>query len=216
MVESDLEAVARRGADLVLEAARRAFADRGSFSLVLAGGSTPRRLYRGLAKAPVDWDRVQFFYGGTHLSAREALLDHVPIADGSIHRIRGEEGPVRAASLYEDEIAGWSRFDLVLLGMGGDGHTASLFPGGPELDETERRVVSSRSPAPPTDRVTLSLPAINSAREVLFVVTGEAKARRVAEVLGGADLPAARVRPAEGRVVWLLDRAAAGLLSEGG
>ncbi|MHC4472801.1 MAG: 6-phosphogluconolactonase, partial [Planctomycetota bacterium] len=211
-VDEDAESVARRAAGLVLRASAHAADEHGEFRLVLAGGSTPRRLLERLADEPVEWSRVQVFFGdercvepddpaSNYRMAREALLDRVPLAEGQVHRICGEEGPERAAALYEEEIAAWPRFDMVLLGLGGDGHTASLFPGGPELSEARRRVVASRSPAPPPERVTLTLPAINASREAMFVVTGEAKAARVAEVLAGSDLPAGRVRPTEAGMI---------------
>lgn len=219
LVHEDADSVARRAAGLVLRASMRAADERGEFCLVLSGGSTPQRLLTRLSDEPVEWPRVQVFFGdercvepddpaSNYRMAREALLDRVPLREDQVHRIRGEEGPERAATLYEEELAAWPRLDMVLLGLGGDGHTASLFPGGPELDEARRRVVASRSPAPPRERVTLTLPAINASREAMFVVTGETKAARVAEVLAGSDLPAGRVRPT-GRLVWLVDRAAA-------
>jgi 6-phosphogluconolactonase len=143
----------------------------------------------------------------------------------TVHRVPTEAGaPSSVASAYEAELvrafglaAGeWPVFDLVLLGLGADGHTASLFPGDPALEERRRLVVAVRAPKPPPDRVTLTLPVLNAARAVRFVVTGEDKAAALRAVLGGrASLPAARVRPASGSVTFLVDASAASLLAKG-
>jgi 6-phosphogluconolactonase len=152
--------------------------------------------------------------------AREALLDHVPLPGANVHRVPAEEPDARrAAERYERDLrAGFAlaattlpRFDLVLLGLGADGHTASLFPGAEALDETLRLAVATRGPAPPIERITLTLPVLNHAACVAFLVSGADKAAVVRAVLAEPRsplLPAQRVRPA-GRLVWLLDAAAA-------
>lgn len=229
----DADALARAAAEELAAAAARAVALRGAFTLALAGGSTPRRLYALLADrgAPyrdrIPWARTQVFFGderpvppdhpeSNYRMAREALLDHVPVA--SVHRIHGED-PAGAAA-YEAELRSFfripadgapPRLDLVLLGLGPDGHTASLFPGTPALDERVRWVVSSFVARLGTRRTTLTLPVLNRAR-VLFLVSGAEKAGALARVLappaGEPLLPAARVRP-DGGALWVVDAAAA-------
>ncbi|HEX9240894.1 MAG TPA: 6-phosphogluconolactonase [Anaeromyxobacter sp.] len=239
---ADAEAVARVAVDLVVDAAFRSVAERARFTLALAGGSTPRRLYQFLASAPfrerVGWDRTHVFFGderhvppdhpdSNYRTAREALLDHVAVA--SVHRMRGEDPDAAAAAAsYEAEL---HRFfglatgdpppplDLVLLGLGPDGHTASLFPGSAALDERSRWVVAPFVRQLYAYRVTLTLPVLVRAREVLFLVSGAAKAdalaRVVSPVIGDALPPAARVRPETGAPVWIADREAASRVPKG-
>jgi 6-phosphogluconolactonase len=225
VVLPDLEAVSRAAAARFVELAQ--LHDR--FSVALAGGSTPRRLYEMLARAPfkdqVQWDRVHFFWGdercvpcdhadSNYRMAREALLDHVPITPGHVHRIRGELTPDQAADAYqaqlESELGADVRLDLVLLGMGADGHTASLFPGASALAESLRRVLAVYVESLRSWRVTLTLPMLNAARQVVFMVGGAAKAETLARVRAGECLPAALVRPPQGHLTWLMDREAAG------
>lgn len=244
VVKEDAVAVAREAAERVVTAHREAIAARGRFTFVLSGGSTPEALYRLLASpdyAPrIDWPRTEVFFGDERCvppehewncygMARRALLDHVPLHSDAIHRIPAEHGPAGAADEYALTLARvlhldqgqWPRFDLLLLGMGDDGHTASLFPGMAALDERVAWVVGTEVPPyvrPQVSRVTLTLPVLNNARAVLFLVTGQAKAERMRQVLTGASgkmaadggelLPAARVRPHEGTLTWLLDEAA--------
>ena len=214
------DAAARR----VLQIGRRAIARHGTFNLVLAGGSTPRGLYTRLAspelKGRLDWSRVHFFFGDERMvepsspesnfqMARETLLDEVPIQWENVHRIEGEGPPAEAARAYARTLLG-RRLDLVLLGMGGDGHTASLFPG-TDHAATREAVVVTESPAGPRLRVSLSLGTLNRAEHVMFLVAGADKAARVAEALGarpGARPVAAQVQP-KGWLRWYLDEAAA-------
>jgi len=198
--------------------------------VALAGGATPRRTYQRLAEPDghegVPWERVLLFFGdercvppdhpdSNHRMVREALLARLPVPAANVFRMAGEaQDPDQAAAAYEaelrQELGPAPRLDLVLLGMGADGHVASLFPGSPALAESRRLVCAAAGPRPGERRLTLTLPAINAAAGVLFLVTGEDKAGLVAEVLAGgrSDLPVARVRP-DGEVHWLLDRAAA-------
>jgi 6-phosphogluconolactonase len=216
------DAAARR----VIRIGRRAIARDGSFHLVLSGGSTPKALHQRLAspelRGRLDWSKVHVYFGDeravppTHAEsnfkmAKDTLLDQVPIPRANVHRIRGEWAPGRAARAYARLLAG-RRLDLVILGMGGDGHTASLFPG-MDLGHHEL-AVPTVSPIAPTERVSLSLAALNRAQNVMFLVSGAEKAGRVAEVLReGSSLPAARVRPS-GTLRWFLDEpAASGLRS---
>ncbi len=238
---ADAEAVSRAAAEEFVRLAREAAAARGRFTVALSGGSTPRRLYQLLAEAPfraqVDWPKVEFFWGderavppdhkdSNYRTANEALLTKLALPPGHVHRMQAER-PDRDATAreYQEEIArvfGVSpdgeppSFDLVLLGMGPDGHTASLFPGTAALKETRRWVVANHVPQMNTDRVTMTAPVLNRAANVLFLVAGGDKAERLAEVLGGpADverLPSQLLRGATGRVVWLVDEAAASRL----
>jgi 6-phosphogluconolactonase len=230
----DAEGVAQAAAEELASAAGRAVAARGRFTLALSGGSTPRRLYALLAdpgapyRGRVPWDRTHVFFGderpvppehpdSNYRMARETLLERVPVA--SVHRIHGEDPG--AAEAYEAELrhffgipAGGAppHLDLVLLGLGPDGHTASLFPGTTALDEATRWVVSPFVPRLGTRRTTLTLPVIDRARAVLFLVSGAEKAPALARVIaaapGAAALPAALVRPAAG-ALWIVDDAAA-------
>jgi 6-phosphogluconolactonase len=228
--------LAREAAGRFLDAAGRAIAERGRFAVAVSGGTGPKKLFALLAQPPyskaVDWPKVHVFFADERyvphdhpdsnlLLARENLLDHVPIPAANIHPMpTADASPEAAAAQYADTLAaffagGEPRFDLMLLGMGPDGHTASLFPGHP--DPAGWVAAIHDSPKPPPVRLTLTLDLINRSREIAFLVSGADKEATVKTVLGPADgvepLPAARVRAAEGRTVWLLDRAAgAGLI----
>ncbi|HHS97595.1 MAG TPA: 6-phosphogluconolactonase [Chloroflexi bacterium] len=225
----DRNALARAAAERFVAAADEAVRARGRFFVALAGGSTPRPAYRLLADpacaSRVDWDRVHLFWGdercvppdhpeSNYRMVREALLDRVPIPVENVHRIRGEWPPEEAAAAYEAELRAIfgpdGRLDLVLLGLGADGHTASLFPGSAALDERERWVAAVFADPVGTWRITLTPPALNGAREVLFLVVGKPKAEALARVLAGWDLPAGRIRPRSGRLSWFVDRDAMG------
>jgi 6-phosphogluconolactonase len=225
--------LARAVAEEFVELAATAIADRGRFVVALAGGSTPRTAYTLLASEPfvsrVDWSHVFFLWGdercappdhseSNYRMAREALLDHVPVPERNVFRILGEEEPAQAADTYEDTLRTLfddpiPRFDLVMLGMGVDGHTASLFPGTAAVHEAVRWVVAHRVEELDAWRVTLTPVVLNGAANVLFIVSGEGKAKRLREVLEGPFqpdvLPAQIVRPSAGRLVWMVDEAAA-------
>ena len=238
-VHPDPVALADAAADLVEASAAAAIRDRGVFHLVLAGGSTPRLLYRMLDRPPrrdrIDWSRTHVWFGDERCVAQDdllsnyrmanaALLDRVPLSEGALHAIDGGSDPEATAVRYEAEIRSVFgdapvRFDLVLLGMGNDGHTASLFPSMAGLREETRLALSSRSPVPPHERVTMSLRAINAARAVAFLIAGSEKAESLGWVLldhskgPAARLPAAMVHPTDGQLHWFVDRAAAPFLS---
>lgn len=234
----DETALADGAAEEIVRSARNASRRRGRCTLVLAGGSTPRGLYETLSNEPyrarIDWSSVEVFWGdercvppddpqSNYGMAQRALLSRVGVRPAAVHRIPVECGAERAAAHYEQEIKRTTgealpRFDLVLLGMGSDGHTASLFPGTPRLIEERRLVVPAESPSPPRTRVTLTLRTLNVARRILFLVAGTEKAPALARVIGAgtaADtlLPAALVRPRHGSLLWLVDCAAAGELT---
>jgi 6-phosphogluconolactonase len=234
----DAASLARAAAKHFVTLATAAIAARGRFAVALSGGSTPRATYALLASdeftTRVDWPRVHVFWGdercvppdhpdSNYRMAREALLDKIPIPTENVHRIRGELAPDEAAAAYQAELeavlGAGGRFDLILLGMGGDGHTASLFRGAAALHEGARWVVAHYVDKLAAWRVTLTPAAINAAAQVTFVVSGAGKAERLREVLARPYqpdvLPAQIVRPTDGRLLWLVDAAAAAHLREG-
>ncbi len=216
-VLEDAASVARTVAEKILAAAHRAQTERGLFRLVLAGGSTPRRTYEVLARADADWSRWAIYFGDERClppshpqrnsrMAAEAWLERVPIPPAHIHAIPAELGPEQAARRYATVVENAVPFDLVLLGMGEDGHTASLFPGH-EHDPAEWVHAVHGAPKPPPDRVTLSVRALSAAHEAYVLVTGRGKCPALRRWRDGADLPVARIRSHTGLDVWL-DRAA--------
>lgn len=222
------EELAREAARDFAETAEAAVAERGRFAVALAGGSTPEATYLELARGYADrpfWRHTHVFFGdertvppesedSNYRMAREALLDHVQV--GSVYRMKGELTPELAAAEYERDLQGFFGaepvFDLILLGIGGDGHTASLFPHTPALDTDDRWVAANPVQKLDTDRLTLTVPVLNAARAVWFLVAGEGKAEALREILEGdadpREYPSKLVRP-EGGAVWRLDRAAA-------
>ena len=203
------EDVARAAADRIAAAL-----DGGARTLVLAGGSTPKRCYELLAGADVEWGRVTVLFGdercvptdhpeSNYRLAKEVLLDRV--APATVHRIAGELGPDEAAAAYDGIVGALAPLDVVLLGAGEDGHTASLFPGHPEVQATGFAVGVRNAPKPPPDRVSLTLPALQGARRVIVLATGAGKADAVARARRG-EVPSGMIAGA----LWLLDRAAAG------
>ena len=209
----------------------------GRFSVALAGGTTPKRVYELLAterfRDRVEWPHVDLFFGderavppdhpdSNYGMAYKTLISKVPIPAINLRRMMGEGNPSESARLYENELriffAGleWPRFDLVLLGMGQDGHTASLFPGSEALNEKSKWVVAARSEQSDQKRISLTLPVFNHAAHIMFLVTGKEKAQRLSEVLhpkpGTDPVPAQMVKPIDGTLEWFVDSAAASLL----
>jgi len=239
-VFDDVSALMRGAGDAIVSAAGHAVADHGRFSWALSGGSTPRDLYRLLAsdeyRGRMPWNAIHFFWGderhvppdhpdSNFRMAREAMLDAVPVPPGNIHRVPAEEPDAsRAAAEYEATLRSffglsegeWPRFDLILLGLGKDGHTASLFPGGDAVNERERLVVAPWVEAQKTFRVTFTPLVLNHARRAMFLAAGDDKAEALRAVLEGAReperYPAQVVEGSEGNVSWWVDRAAARLL----
>ena len=242
-VYPDGASLARAAAEHFATLATEALAARGRFAVALSGGSTPHPTYALLASPEfagrVDWPRVHVFWGdergvppdhpdSNYRMAREALLDHVPLPAHNVHRIHGEMEPQQAAAGYEHTLRAFfaqhpgrpsPRFDLILLGMGDDGHTASLFPGTAALHEGARWVVAHYVHKLRVWRVTLTPVAINAAAHVTFLVSGAGKAERLRQVLNGPYqpdvLPVQIVRPTDGRLLWLADAAAAAQLGDG-
>ncbi len=228
------EVVARAAADCFAEIAASSISSEGRFSVALAGGSTPRRTYQLLAteeyRNRLPWSQVHIFFGdersvpatraeSNYRMAEEAMISLLPIPAPNVHRMVGEGDVVANASLYEGELrsffdgATWPRFNLVLLGMGDDGHTASLFPGTEALSEARAWVAANWVEKLKSYRITLTAPAINHAANIIFLVAGAGKAERLPEVLRGARnplrLPSQLIQPVAGSLVWLVDKAAA-------
>ncbi len=223
---TDADAVAGEALARVLDASRRAIAARGRFSIVLAGGTTPEKVYRRLQGCDADWPHWFVWFGDERclpadhpdrnsVMAQQALLAHVPIPAGQIFPIPAESGPQRAADVYEALLKPESPFDLVLLGIGEDGHTASLFPG--HVHPEDRRVVPVfDAPKPPPERVSLNVSALGDTREMCVLVTGDAKRDAVRQWRQGVDLPVTRLSCATGVDVLVDEAAGAGVIPEEG
>lgn len=209
----------------ILEAAELALRERDHFRIALSGGNTPRPVYAELAKAALPWDRVRFTFGDERCvapddpqsnfrMARETLFEPAEIPEASVLRMRGEDDPQSAAREYEkqlDALAAESsepiyRHDLILLGIGDDGHTASLFPETEALNERERRVVANFVPKFNSSRLTFTYPVINAARHVCFLVNASKNQQLIERVIAGDEqYPSARVRPTDGGLTFILD-----------
>ena len=236
-VVSDNAELNREAAREFQRTAQSAIAGHGRFAVALSGGNTPRAVYSLLAEqhsADLPWDRVHVFFGderyvppdhvdSNYRMAREALLSRVPIPPENVHRVRTELDPESAARDYETQLQAFfgvsnqsvPQFDLIMLGLGDDGHTASLFPGTSALAETKRLVVAVWVEKFKTFRLTLTFPVVNRAAEVLFLVAGQGKAQVLKDVLSPSAaslLPAQRVQPTDGHLLWLVDHDAARLL----
>lgn len=240
----DLETLSHHAASIFINLSGECITSKGRFAVAISGGSTPRRLYALLAlkkyRSKVDWSRVYFFWTDERCvpqkndesnfkTAFDTLLSKIPVPMENIHRIKGEESPGKGAGDYEEDIKkffGMSAlpvFDLIILGMGEDGHTASLFPDSKSLKETERLAVSVHVKKPEAqrrfvpNRITLTLPVLNNAAQILFLAAGQSKADMIQKILGDVSkkgpYPAGRVMPAHGRLRWLLDKEAAGKLT---
>jgi len=242
-VLKDLDDISRTAADEIVQQANRMEASIRPVTLALSGGSTPGRLYKRLGNEPairnrLPWDNIHFFWGderhvppdhpqSNYRMACDTLFAFAPVPAENIHRVSTEEPDAAvAAEKYERELCAFfeleagqlPRFDCILLGMGPDGHTASLFPGTDALHETQRRVVANWVEKLKTQRITLTAPVLNNAALIIFLVSGHEKAEVLKKVLEGGYrpefLPAQLIRPVHGRLLWLVDQAAAGYLSD--
>ncbi len=237
-VFTDSNSQTRAAIDLFISLAQAAIEEKGVFSAALSGGSTPKNLYAGLAdpeqQQRLEWAHVHLFFGderhvppdhpeSNFKMVQETLLSKIPIPQSCIHRVRAELDPRLAAFNYEDELrhffAGeWPRFDLVLLGMGDDGHTASLFPGTAGLNEEQRWFIANYVPILGEWRLTLTKHAINAARMIVVLVSGQSKAEMISAVLSEKTaqekIPIKMISPVDGEMIWLLDHEAARLLPE--
>jgi 6-phosphogluconolactonase len=235
------EALTQAAAAEFVEQANQAIQARGRFTIALSGGSTPKSLYALLATQPwreqIPWKQVHLFWGderhvpptdpsSNFRMTQERLLSQVPIPQENVHRIKAENPDAQAvAAQYEQDLKQFfqlgnhqfPRFDLVLLGMGANGHTASLFPGTDAVHEPSRLVLAPWVEELKTHRITLTPPVINNANTIIFFVTGVEKAATLKAVLEGAyqpdRLPAQIIRPTRGKVMWMVDQAAASSLS---
>jgi 6-phosphogluconolactonase len=239
-VFSDSADLSRAAAELFASTARAAVSARGRFICALSGGGTPRAMYEMMAKSPfresLPWDKMLFFWGdercvppddaeSSYNQARTAWLAHVPVPEGNVFRVKGELGPLAAAEnaarqlkSVADADLDWPRFDFVLLGLGADGHTASLFPGSAETSGIATVAVTAHYQDRPANRVSLTPDVFNAARSVVFLATGAEKAQALVTTLTGArepdKYPAQRIHPGDGNIWWLVDKAAASLLPE--
>lgn len=215
-VFSSVEALEEAAVQRILQAAEDAIAARGAFHVVLAGGTTPRNVYRRLRNCEAEWASWHVYFGderclhGTHpernsLMAQEAWLDHVPIPGNQIYPIPAEFGAEDGADAYVLTLEKVAEFDLVLLGLGEDGHTASLFPGQAweQAEELRSAIPVHEAPKPPPDRVSLCPWRLSAAREVLFLVTGAGKRAAVDAWRSGAPIPAASIAPESGVDVFI-------------
>ena len=243
-IAADTAALSRRAAESIVDLIAETLRSKDNFSIALSGGSTPKSLFTLLAddvslRTRVDWDKVHFFWGderhvppdhpdSNFRMAYEAMLSKVPVQETNIHRIRAEEEDAgKAAEEYEKELQKFfnlkpgelPRFDCVLLGMGPDGHTASLFPGTEALHEQKRLVVANWVEKFQTHRITLTAPSINNADCIIFLVSGEEKAEVLREVLEGEKntelFPSQLIKPDHGKLLWLVAQSAATKLTVG-
>jgi 6-phosphogluconolactonase len=241
---TNIDAIAKRAAQDFLQSATQAVSEKGSFTVALSGGSTPKALYSLLAtdaalRPQLPWDKMYMYFGdersvgpdhpdSNFRMATETMLSKVPIKPEQVFRIKGEyKDTEKAAQEYEQVLrtsfkiaeGQFPRFDLVFLGIGNEGHTASLFPGTKALHETKRLAVRNWVGKLYTNRITLTAPAINNAARVIFMVTGADKTLALKGVLEGPyepdQLPAQLIQPPNGKLVWLVDTVAGGMLSIG-
>ena len=231
----DAEELSRKAAEQFVSLANDAVKDHGRFSVALSGGSTPKALYSLLASpvfnSRISWPRVDLFWGdercvppdhaeSNYRMVHESLLSKITIPAENVHRMAGEKAPQFAAAEYEERLRNYfhmgddalPRFDLILLGLGDDGHTASLFPGSSALNETERLVATTYVVKLQAHRLSLTFPLINNAAQITFLIAGQSKSAIVKEILAteNSNFPAAQIRPADGRLTWLITRDAAG------
>lgn len=240
--------VALAGARRFAELAKTAIAEAGRFTVALSGGSTPRTIHQILAAAPyhddIDWSKVYIFFGdercvppddpdSNYRMAEETLLSQVPIPSDHVYRMRGEADPPTAAAEYSAELQkffdlkegqgplpeNFPRLDLIFLGMGPDGHTASLFPGTVALQERSKPVTANYVPKLTTNRLTLTAPSINRAANIIFLITGDSKVDALQQVLEGEYqpevYPSQLIRPGQGKLTFLVDQAAAAKIHQG-
>jgi 6-phosphogluconolactonase len=235
----DLDTLSNEAARYIVRLASESIVTHGRFTIALSGGSTPKKLYGLLGSEPyrgqIDWNQVEIFWSdercvppddpeSNYAMAQQVLLSNIPIPANQVHRMPADQPDREAASLaYARDMLrtfgtdGVPSFDLIQLGMGPEGHTASLFPHQPSLHEQQRLVMQVSVPKPPPDRLTFTPPLLNAARHILFLVTGSEKVDAVHAVLEGEhnsdEYPAQIVRPDHGDVVWMLDTSASAKIS---
>lgn len=234
MLVPDIAELNRAAAQEFVRCASAAIKENGRFTVALSGGNTPRAVYSLLAKEyrhQLPWEQVYVFFGderhvpptdpqSNYRMANESLLSHVPIPAQNVHRIPAELAPNAAAEQYQRVLENFfhlnpaeaPRFDLVMLGMGEDGHTASLFPGTAALQHQSRLVVANHVEKLKTDRITFTFPALNAAAEVMVIVAGANKAPVIRQIIHSpatVNYPVQMVRPSDGRLLWIVEQCAA-------
>lgn len=240
IIKDDPILLATQAAEIFVAGARHSVDKRGRFAVALSGGETPRRMHKMLAKEPyvlkIPWGKTHIFWvdercvpendpASNYGVAQKDILDRVPIPKTQVHFMMGRLSPENGIKNYMKILVDFFHiqddafpiFDLIFLGMGTDGHTASLFPGQRALDEKEKMIVAVKGGDPNVARISMNFPLLNQARHIVFLITGEEKARTVQTVLEDRKirLPAQKIRPLNGQLTWLLDRGAASLLSGG-
>jgi 6-phosphogluconolactonase len=238
IIRDDPTLLAKQATEIFVAGAKRSIDEKRPFTVALSGGSTPRQMHKLLATEPfiqdIPWQNIHIFWVDERCvppdspesnfgTAKKDFIDAVPIPQTRIHWISGELSPRVSAKEYQKtlkhlfffENASIPRFDLIFLGMGTDGHIASLFPGQKSLYEKENLIVAVKGGNPNVNRITMTLPLLNQARHIVFIVTGKKKSRMVHKVLedGKIRLPAQKIRLRDGQVTWLMDRGAAALLT---
>jgi len=236
-VFNDINELSQYAANLFVETANQSIAKRRRFLSALSGGNTPMQLYKLLGDSfhdRVDWTHVHFFWGdercvpvddagNSYGQTKKVLFDKINISDENIHRVLSELAPDSASREYARTLSGfaesplaWPRFDLALLGMGDDGHTASLFPNSPVDVDSPTLAVTANYQGRPANRVTLTEKVLNSSRNIVFLVTGKSKAETLNKVINGAyqpeEFPAQRIAPTDGNLIWLVNEEAGSLL----
>lgn len=238
-ISENQNGLAEMAAETFVSDALQSVRQRGIFSVALSGGSTPRGMHRLLIEDPwrarIPWSRTHIFWvdercvpqenpASNYGAAKRDFVDELPVSHNQIHFISCETSPSVVAGIYQDRLRAFfalpdrsfPRFDLIFLGLGTDGHTASLFPGSSVLAEKEQLVVATRGGDPYEDRISMTLPLLNRARHVVFLVSGREKSEVLQSVLTEPTIqyPAQAIRPSDGKLTWLLDREAASLLPE--
>jgi 6-phosphogluconolactonase len=237
IIESNAAGLARKGAEIFSKAAKESVGMKGRFAVAISGGSTPRSMHSMLGEEPfysdIPWDKTDIFWADERCvpknhpdsnfgAANKDFLDRVPIPKGHIHPLLGSLSYEEGALWYQQKLIKFFQrkedefplFDLIFLGIGTDGHTASLFPGQSTLNEMKRWVVAVKGGNPDVKRLTLTFPVINRGKQIVFMISGKKKASVVKTALKGiqSGLPAQLVQPLKGKLIWLLDREAASLL----
>jgi 6-phosphogluconolactonase len=237
IIEPNAAGLASRGAEIFSKAAKKSVETRGRFSVAISGGCTPRNMHRLLREEPflsdIPWDKIDMFWvdercvpendpANNFGTAKKDFLARVPIPEAQVHPMPGEGSPEKGAFNYQQELQEYFKtragefpvFDLIFLGLGTDGHTASLFPGQDSLDEKERLVVPVKGGHPELSRLTMTYPVLNSGRQIVFMVSGKKKAEVVKTFLEDKQrgFPAQGVQPAKGKLIFLIDSEAASLL----
>lgn len=238
IITADSKQLAAKGAEIVCKTAKETVDRQGHFAVAVSGGSTPRAMHRLMSQEPylsdIPWQKTHIFWADERMvafehpdsnfgTAQKDFLGKIPIPKKQIHPMPAVALPEEGVALYQTELENFFRdfgvndpvFDLIILGIGKDGHIASLFPGQPIIEDTNRWVLSVREGQPNILRLTLNYHVLNSAKHILFLVSGSGKAAIVKTLLENsqAQLPAVKIRPPNGRVIWLLDQEAASLLS---